>query len=303
MAIPTFEEIMLPLLKLLSDQNIYLISEIRESLELYFKLTDEEKNRILPSGTQTYFSNRVHWAKTYLLKASLIESPQRGSIKISQLGLDILKENPKEINPKFLERFPTFNEFIHRGRAKNKDVNKSPSFEEEKTPREIMESVYENLRFDLMADLLSNIKNCSPKFFENLVVDLILKIGYGGSRLDAGKAIGRTGDGGIDGIIKEDKLGLDAIYIQAKRWEGTVGRPEIQKFIGALLGQKAKKGIFITTSRFSPDAKEYVKGIDSRVILIDGEELANLMIDYDIGVSKIVEYELKKIDLDYFIEE
>lgn len=141
------------------------------------------------------------------------------------------------------------------------------------------------------------------KVFENLVVDLILKIGYGGSRLDAGKAIGRTGDGGIGGIIKEDKLGLDAIYIQAKRWEGTVGRPEIQKFIGALLGQKAKKGIFITTSRFSPDAKEYVKGIDSRVILIDGEELANLMIDYDIGVSKIVEYELKRIDSDYFIEE
>lgn len=303
MAIPTFEEIMLPLLKLLSDQNIYSISEIRESLELYFKLTDEEKNRILPSGTQTYFSNRVNWAKTYLLKASLIESPQRGSIKISQLGLDILKENPKEINSKYLERFPSFNEFIHRGKAKNKDVNKSPSLEDQKTPREIMESVYENLRFDLMGDLLSNIKNCSPKFFENLVVDLILKIGYGGSRLDAGKAIGRTGDGGIDGIIKEDKLGLDAIYIQAKRWEGTVGRPEIQKFIGALLGQKAKKGIFITTSRFSPDAKEYVKGIDSRVILIDGEELANLMIDYDIGVSKIVEYELKKIDLDYFIEE
>lgn len=302
MAIPTFEEIMLPLLKLLSNQNIYSISEIRESLEIYFKLTNEEKNRILPSGTQTYFSNRVHWAKTYLLKASLIESPQRGSIKISQLGLDILKENPNEINPKFLERFPSFNEFIHRGKAKNKDVIKSPSLEE-KTPREIIESVYENLRFDLMTDLLSNIKNCSPKFFENLVVDLILKIGYGGSRLDAGKAIGRTGDGGIDGIIKEDKLGLDAIYIQAKRWEGTVGRPEIQKFIGALLGQKAKKGIFITTSRFSPDAKEYVKGIDSRVILIDGEELANLMIDYDIGVSKIVEYELKKIDLDYFIEE
>ena len=148
MAIPTFEEIMLPLLKLLSDQNIYSISEIRESLEVYFKLTDEEKNRILPSGTQTYFSNRVHWAKTYLLKASLIESPQRGSIKISQLGLDVLKENLREINPKFLERFSSFNEFIHRGRAKNKDVNKPPSLGEEKTPREIMESVYENLRFD-----------------------------------------------------------------------------------------------------------------------------------------------------------
>ena len=154
-----------------------------------------------------------------------------------------------------------------------------------------------------MADLLINIKNCSPDFFEKLVVDLLLKIGYGGYRLDAGRAIGGTRDGGIDGIIKEDKLGLDAIYIQAKRWEGTVGRPEIQKFIGALLGQKAKKGIFITTSKFSPDAKEYAKGIESRVVLIDGEELANLMIDYGIGVSKIVEYELKKIDLDYFIEE
>jgi len=168
MAIPTYEEIMLSLLKVLTDQNTCSTSEIRESLGEYFKLTEEEKSRILPSGTQTYFSNRVHWAKTYLLKASLIESPQRGNIKISQLGLDILKENPKGINSKYLERFPSFNEFIHRGRAKNKDVNKPPSVEEQKTPREIMESVYENLRFDLMADLLSNIKNCSPKFLKIL---------------------------------------------------------------------------------------------------------------------------------------
>lgn len=303
MAIPNYQEIMLPLLKHLADQKIYSISEIRELLEIDFKLTDEEKNRILPSGRETYFTNRVSWARTYLMKASLIESPEKGSIKISQLGLETLKENPKEITSKYLEKFPTFNEFITRSRNKNKDIEKTSPSEEEKPPREIMESVYENLRFDLIVDLLNKTKECSPNFFENLVVDLILKIGYGGSRLDAGKAIGRTGDGGVDGIIKEDKLGLETIYIQAKRWEGTVGRPEIQKFIGALHGQKAKKGIFITTSKFSIEAREYAKEIETKVVLIDGEELANLMIDHDIGVSKIVNYELKRIDSDYFIEE
>jgi len=303
MAIPSYEEMMLPLLKHVSDQDTHPLSELREFLALQFKISDEEKNRILPSGVQTYFSNRVHWARTYLLKAGLIISPQRGYVKITSEGLNALKENPERIDSKYLEKFPDFQEFISKSLEKKSKTNYKIIDHTTENPRELMESVYEKLRLNLMDELISNIKSCSPDFFEKLVVDLLLKIGYGGSRLDAGRAIGGTGDGGIDGIIKEDKLGLDTIYIQAKRWEGTVGRPEIQKFVGALLGQKAKKGIFITTSKFSPDAKEYVKGIESRIVLIDGEQLANLMIDNDIGVSKIVDYELKRIDSDYFIEE
>lgn len=298
MPIPDFQTIMLPLLKFLGDSKEHSLRETIESLADKFDLTDEERKELLPSGQQTTFDNRVGWARTYLKKAGLVESTKRGYFRITKRGLQALKEKPEKINLKFLEQFPGFIEFRkHKKEAKEKiSVEESP-------PEELMESAYQRLREDLASELLQNIKSCSPSFFEKLVVDLLVKIGYGGTRKDAGQAIGRSGDGGIDGIIKEDRLGLDILYLQAKRWENSVGRPEIQKFAGALQGMRSKKGIFITTSNFTKDAEDYVKNIDSKIVLIDGELLANLMIDHNIGVSQVASYEIKRMDIDYFTED
>lgn len=204
-----------------------------------------------------------------------------------------------------MTRFPEFRDFIRSRSTKNEKEEDTTETElaNNKTPEEFLEYGYQKIRSDLASELLVKIQESSPSFFEKLVIELLLKIGYGGSRKEAGKTVGRSGDGGIDGIIKEDKLGLDIIYIQAKRWEATVGRPEIQKFAGALQGQRAKKGIFITTANFSKDAREYASMIDNKIVLIDGEELTNLMIDYGVGVSRLAIYEIKRIDTDYFTEE
>ncbi|MCE2906494.1 MAG: restriction endonuclease [Anabaena sp. CoA2_C59] len=268
-----------------------------------FNLSDEEKKGLLPSGQQTVFDNRVGWARTHLKKAVLLEYPKRGFFQITERGRDLLTQNPTKINIKFLNQFPEHIEFLNS----KKDNDKSePEIIEtsETTPQESIEFGYQKIRKELELELLNRVKSCSPDFFERLVVDLLVKMGYGGSRRDAGRAIGKSGDGGIDGIIKEDKLGLDIVYVQAKRWDNTVvGRPEIQKFVGALHGQRARKGVFITTSRFSQEAREYVSIIDSKIVLIDGEELAQLMIDNHVGVSTVSIYEIKKIDSDYFTDE
>ena len=268
-----------------------------------FNLTDEDRKTLLPSGQQYTFDSRVGWAKTYLKKAGLIDSPVRGYFKITDRGRQVLKDSPPKITVNYLRQFKEFEEWrsapkIDKGEQQGKEPTK-----ENLTPEELIESAYKELREDLASELLKKVKSCSPSFFERLVVDLLLAMGYGGSRKDAGMAIGRSGDEGIDGIIKGDKLGLDVVYIQAKRWENPVSRPEIQKFAGALMGKKAKKGIFITTSGFSKDAKEYADKIESKIVLIDGETLAQLMIDHDIGVSNYMTYTLKKIDNDYFAEE
>ncbi len=268
-----------------------------------FRLTDEEKTVRLPSGVKRTFDDRVSWASTYMKKAGLLQSPKRGFYQISERGLKVLQFPPDRITDDFLMKFPEFKEFKER-RSKPQLTTKQLTLpNEEKTPEELLEDGYLRLRDELASELLQAIKECSPAFFENLVVDLLVSMGYGGTRQDAGKAIGRTADGGVDGIIKEDRLGLDVIYLQAKRWEGTVGRPEIQKFAGALQGQRAKKGVFITTSSFTKDALEFSDKIDSKLILIDGEQLSHLMIDFDIGVTHIVSYHLKRIDSDYFAEE
>lgn len=300
MAVPDFQSIMLPLLELTGDKKEHSMRNTIEELAIKFGLTEEDRRELLPSGTQAVFNNRVGWATTYLKKAGLLESPKRGYFYITEQGLEVLKQNPPKIDINYLMQFPGYVEF----RTARKDKPKVPETPtEDLTPEETLEYSYQKLRDNIAQELINNIKSCSPEFFEKLVVDLLLNMGYGGSRKDAGEAIGKTGDEGIDGIIKEDKLGLDTIYIQAKRWENTVSRPEIQKFAGALQGQQAKKGIFITTSNFSQGAREYAHIINSKVVLIDGELLSQLMIDYDIGVSKIKSYELKKIDTDYFSEE
>ena len=239
--------------------------------------------------------------RTYLKKACLLDSKKRGYFNITDEGLKVLEQNPPKINIDFLMQFPGYVEF--RTGVKNEISNEIENSTEDLTPEESLEYSYQKLRDNTAQELINNIKSCTPEFFEKLVVNLLLNMGYGGSRRDAGEAIGKSGDGGIDGIIKEDKLGLDTIYIQAKRWENTVSRPEIQKFAGALQGQQAKKGVFITTSKFTNGAKTYASIIDSKVVLIDGERLSQLMINHDIGVSKIKSYDLKKIDTDYFSEE
>ena len=302
MTIPDYQSCMLPLLKHYADNQEHTNRDSIEALATAFKLTDEERRMMLPSGVQGLFDNRVNWARTYMKKAGLIESPKRGVHRITERGLQVLKKKPDRIDVAYLSQFQEFKDFRSIRHAKADE--EEPELDlNSRTPEESLESAYQKLRADLAAELLQRLMNCSPAFFERLVVEVIVKMGYGGTRKDAGKAIGKSGDGGIDGIIKEDKLGLDAIYIQAKRWENTVGRPEIQKFVGALTGQRAKKGLFITTSEFSSDAEDYISRIDAKVVLIDGETLAQLMIDYNVGVSTLGTYDIKKIDSDYFSEE
>jgi restriction system protein len=303
MPIPDYQSIMLPLLKYAGDGEEHSLRETIEALADEFELTREERNQLLPSGQQAIFDNRVGWARTYLKKAGLLESTRRGYYCITERGKDVLGQNPPKINAAYLKQFPTFVEFQRPKQRETKETD-GQEVDDTQTPEEEIERAYQQIRQDLVVELLQTIKSHSPAFFERLVIDLLVKMGYGGTRRDAGEAIGASGDGGIDGIIKEDRLGLDIVYIQAKRWDdATVGRPEIQKFAGALQGQRARKGIFITTSTFSQSAREYVSLIDSKIVLIDGETLTQLMIDYNIGVAPIASYELKRIDSDYFTEE
>lgn len=302
MAIPSYEKIMLPFLKYLGDRKEHSKSETIKYLADLFKLTEDELSQLLPSARQRIFDNRVGWARTYLKKAGLIESTKRGHFQITSRGLSVLTENLQEISDEYLGKFPEFNDFKSTTRKNKEEASDRESLLRQ-TPEESLESAHQKIRLALAVELLSRVKDCSPDFFENLVVELIVRMGYGGSRKDAGQAIGKSGDGGIDGIIKEDKLGLDVIYIQAKRWEGVVGSKEIRNFVGSLVGQKADKGIFITTSGFTKDAISYVTTIQHKVILIDGEQLVQLMIDNGVGVTKIASLDIKRIDSDYFVED
>ena len=302
--IPTYEEIMLPLLKLFRDNEEHSLQEADDILSNQFKLTESESRELLPSGQQPVFRNRLGWARTYMKKAGLLVTTKRAHFKISDRGLALLNENPKEINSEFLKKYPEFLEF--KSIRKSKDNNTQIEILENdniRTPEESLEYAYQKLRSELAKELLDVVKSCSPSFFEKLVVELLIKMGYGGSRKDAGQALGKSGDGGIDGIIKEDKLGLDTIYIQAKKWENSVPVKEIRDFTGALASKKAKKGIFITTSSFPSSVYEFVTQVEYKIVLIDGEQLAHLMIENNVGLSTISEYHVKKIDTDFFEED
>lgn len=297
MPIPDFQTIMLPLLKIFGDGREYSIHDYLDKLAEQFSLTNQELKEMLSSGKQTTFYNRVGWARTYLSKSGLLEMTRRSYYKITERGRQVLKSNPARVDMKYLEQYPEYIEFreLESGRRRPRDIETTP-----KTPEETLEDAYQEIRDTLAQDLLALVKQSKPAFFERLVVELLVKMGYGGSRQEAARAVGQTGDEGIDGIIDEDRLGLDAIYIQAKKWEGQVGRPEIQKFVGALMGKRARRGIFITTSTFSQDAVNYVSSIDFKVVLIDGKRLSEFMIDYDVGVTGSVAYQLKRADTDYF---
>lgn len=304
MTIPDYQSIMLPLLKYANDSQEHSLREVVEALANKFNLSSDERKELLPSGQQAIFNNRVGWARTYLKKAGLLEYTKRGFFKVTNRGINIVSQKPPKINVEYLSQFPEFIEF-KTPKVKSNNINtESEEISEDKTPEEYIELGYQKVSNDLEIDLLNRVVTCSAEFFEKLVIDLLVKMGYGGSRKDASERIGKSGDEGIDGIIKEDKLGLDIVYIQAKRWNTTVvGRPEIQKFAGALQGQRAKKGVFITTSTFSNNARDFSSKIDNKIVLIDGRELAKLMIDNNVGVSKVASYEIKKIDSDYFIDE
>lgn len=301
MPIPDYQTLMLPLLQFLADGQPRQAREAYEALSGQFGLTEAERQELLPSGGQSVMENRVGWAKTYLKKAGLVDSPKRGQWQISGRGLALLAERPVTLTNEDLARFAEFQAF-RMATATRVEAQPAPSVlaAPEQTPTEAMDVAYQSMREALASELLSTVKSCSPAFFERLVVDLMLAMGYGGSRREAGEATRLSGDGGIDGVIREDRLGLDTIYLQAKRWEGSVGRPEIQKFAGALQGERARKGVFITTSSFSREARDYVERLESRIVLIDGWRLAELMIDFNVGVATRQRYDIKQLDSDYF---
>lgn len=303
MTIPDFQTLMRPLLELHRDGDEHVNRDLVNTLAEQFQLTEEERREMLPSGRAKMFDNRVGWAKTYISNAGLIRSPRRGVSLISELGSRILAQHNGPINLKFFA-------LLAEGKAAPADPIPEQSEVDgllagvvpQEAAEEMFENAYLKMRADVERRLLEKIMKNPPEFLERVIIDLLVRMGYGGSRKDAGEAIGRSGDEGIDGIIKEDPLGLDIIYLQAKRYEGTVGRPDIQKFAGALQGQRARKGIFITTSSYSREAKDFVTRIDAKIILIDGAQLARLMFDHGVGVSVNTVYESKRIDTDYFDE-
>ena len=290
---------MLPLLEAVKDGNDHSNREVAALLSEKFQITDAELREVLNSGAGV-FVNRIAWAKVHMRKAGLLDIPSRGMTRITPQGLTVLSQRPTKVNLRFLKQFPSYDR--HKS-SKSKEQADESAEATASTPEELLEASYDQMREKLAADLLDKVRSCSSVFFERLVVRLLVAVGYGGTLADAGQAIGRSGDGGIDGIIKEDKLGLDFVCVQAKRWEGNVGRPVVQAFAGSMEGLRARKGVLITTSAFSKDALEYVKRIERTIVLIDGEALAQLMIDHDVGVSTLESYVLKRVDLDFFIED
>jgi restriction system protein len=296
---------MLPVLRHAAEQGSTTLRATVDALADLFELTDDERKRLLPSGRQTMIANRVGWARTYLAKAGLVRSIKRGTFEVTERGRQVLARRPSRIDNAFLKQFPEFVDFTQGNNAGGEASDEQAQDADDAvvdTPEERIESLHEVLRQNLCQDLLKRILDASPGFFERLVVDLLVRMGYGGTRRDAGHAIGQSGDEGIDGIIKEDRLGLDIVYIQAKRWRSDriVQRPELQKFAGALQGQRARKGVFITTSGFSKGAREYVQAIETKIVLIDGQLLTSLMLDFGVGVTTVATYEVKEIDSDYF---
>ncbi len=304
MSIPDYETLMLPLLQIAAEMNgqeIPLVAAV-EQLATQFKLTTDQRHELLPSGGTFKFSSRVSWARTYLQKAGLLEATKRGHFRITDRGSAILRTKPVRVDGNLLSQFEEFREFQGRKKERRTDKLQPSASGSAETPIESLATQYERLREALASEVLERVKKCSPQFFERLVILLLVRMGYGGSLKDAGQAIGKSKDGGVDGVIRQDKLGLDNIYIQAKRWsDKAVGSPDIDQFAGALSKMKATKGIFITTSNFTKDARASV--YSSRIILIDGIQLAGYMIDHGVGVSIASTYEIKKVDSDFFEED
>jgi restriction system protein len=301
-AIPDYEAFMDPMIRAISDGADHRFRDVVETLIAQVGINDDEREQLLPSGQQTVVSNRINWAKTYLKKAGLVEYPSRGMLRLTKEGR-LIATRKERIDNRFLSQFPTYVAFTDRAIKLDESKEETPEPFSESTPEEAMDRAASTLRTALADELLERVRNCSPAFFERLVVELLVAMGYGGSLDDAGQAVGKSGDGGIDGIIKEDKLGLDIVCLQAKRWTAAVGRPEVQAFAGSMEGFRARKGVLITTSTFSREAREFITRIERKIVLIDGQQLARLMIDHNVGVSPSQTYVVKKADPDYFEEE
>lgn len=304
MAVPKYDWWYLPLLRLLADGQVRRMSEVYDVLAAEAGLSDADLGEMLPSGTDHTYRNRIAWARTFLKKAGLVQSPKWGMVSITERGKSVLHENPANINDAWLMRYPEFAEWARPTKtsvgASGLSSDEGATDDVDETPRETLERMYSRLQRDLADELLERVKQISPAYFEKIVVDLMLAMGYGGSRAEAGHTVGRSGDGGIDGVIDEDHLGLDKIYLQAKRWKDSVGRPLVQAFSGSLEGERANKGVFITTSTFTAEARDYVGKISKKIVLIDGRKLAELMIRHDVGVGREATYVVKRIDSDYF---
>jgi len=301
MPVPGFQEMTLPLLRVCANGEEWSMAAVRGPIAEHFGLTEEDRKELLPSGTQPRFNNRVAWAKVYLERAGLLQKTRRGHFKISPAGEGVVQNPPTVIDIAFLSQFDGFDDFRSRSPEQPDAAVTVPAGAE--TPEEQLQSAHQRLCDELADRLLDQIGEMSPEFFEKLVLDLMLAMGYGGSREESGSLTQSGADEGIDGIINEDQLGLETIYLQAKRWQNTVGRPEIHKFVGALHGRRARKGVFLTTSTFSRDAIEYASQIDTKVVLIDGQHLAQLMIKHDVGCSPSQTFVVKKMDSDYFTDE
>lgn len=304
MAIPKYDEMMLPLLRLLVDGAEHPQRELAENIAVHFRLTAEERAAMLPKVRATYLRHRLGWAGFNLRRAGLADNPRTGVLRITDDGQKFLAGNPSQLKTSDLKALPAYAAFIEKMKAGGEGVDLKPENAQptHETPEEKIDAAFTELRETLVIDLLSKLAAIDPFRFEQVVLDLLVAMGYGGSRKEAAEVTQRTGDGGIDGLINEDRLGLDVIYVQAKRWKSNVGRPEIQGFVGALAGRKASKGIFITTSAFVANARDYAAGLHQKVILIDGRRLAELMIEHGIGVAEEHAYHVKKIDSDYFDE-
>ncbi|RMD83348.1 MAG: restriction endonuclease [Candidatus Dadabacteria bacterium] len=301
MSIPDYQSIMYPLLELLRDGQTRSLRECIELLSSHFGLTRQERSQLLPSGQQPVFDNRVGWARTYLKKAGLLESPGRGLVRITPRGRKAVEQAGPRLDVNFLMQFEEFRDFRCRSQARRADL-RGKAGGKNADPVERIEQAFNDYQDTLVDELLGQIRTASPAFFERLVIRLLVKMGYGGGLSEAATVVGGSGDEGIDGVINEDKLGLDVIYVQAKQWSNPVGRPEVQKFVGAFHGKRAKKGVFLTSSVFTKEAAEYVKHLEPRVVLVDGEHMARLMIEHDVGVTTKSVYELKSIDRDFFDE-
>ncbi|MEN9874493.1 MAG: hypothetical protein RL186_1390 [Pseudomonadota bacterium] len=307
MAIPDYQTLMLPVLTFAVNGEAR-VPELAAKVASQLGLSDDEREQMLPSGTQRVFHNRIHWAKFYMTKAGLIVSPRRGVFTASAAGRDLLANNPPRIDIETLKAYPSFAAFHKASSASGDKVESaatavatvSPA-----TPEEQIDAAYSVLNAALKADLLGRILEQSPAFFERVIVDLLVAMGYGGSHENAALRLGKSGDGGIDGIVDEDRLGLDRIYVQAKRHapHSSIGRPEIQAFVGSLVGLGATKGVFVTTSNFSGPAREFVRGLQQRIVLIDGARLTELMVEFGVGVRLSRAVEFKRLDEDFFVND
>ncbi|TMP90543.1 MAG: restriction endonuclease [Verrucomicrobia bacterium] len=301
MAIPKYDEMMLPVLRILGDGAEHSQRELAEQIADHFKLTPQERAERLPKVKATYLRHRLGWAGFSLRRAGLAESPRTGTLQITDEGRTFLASNPSQLRAADLKRFPAYAAFVERMKSEA-EIPETKIESAHETPEERIEAAFSDLNQTLVGELLTRLSTVDPFRFERIVLDLLVAMGYGGSFKEAAAVTQKTGDEGIDGVINEDRLGLDVIYIQAKRWKSSIGRPEIQNFVGALAGKKAGKGIFITTSEFHDNARDYAAGIHQKIILIDGRRLAELMIEHDIGVAEEHAYSVKKIDGDYFEE-